>query len=58
MTEGVEGVFVVFDGGGEVGTDVQERFGAGGCAPAARHFLLEFDHSDVAFGLVVVEGDP
>ena len=54
FSEGVEGVFVVLDGGGEVGPDVQERFGTIVVAPAAGDLLLQFDHPDVPFGLVVI----
>ena len=58
FAECFEGVLVLLDGGGEVGPDVQERDGTFVAAPAAGDLLLQFDHPDVAFGLVVVEGDP
>lgn len=45
-------------GGAQVGADVEEGLGAAVGAPAAADLLLEFDHADVAFGLVVVERDP
>ena len=48
---------MVFDGGGEVGPDVQERFGTIVAVPAAGDLLLQFDHPGVPFGLVVVEGN-
>ena len=49
---------MVLDGCGELGADVQERGCSVLAAPAARDLLLQFDHSDVAFGLVIVERDP
>jgi hypothetical protein len=45
----------VFAGSAEVGPDVEEGFGAGVGAPAAADLLLELDHPNVTFGLVVVE---
>jgi len=44
-------------GYGEVGPHVQERFSTIVAAPAAEDLLLQFDHPDVPFGLVVVEGN-
>jgi len=52
--EGVEGVF---SGGGEVGTEPGEALGTEEGAEAAGDFLLEFDHADVLFSLVVGKGD-
>src|SRR5680860_1752647 len=55
--EDVESGAVVFACGGEVGAHVEEGADALFGAPAAGDLLLQLDHSDVAFGLVVVEGD-
>lgn len=44
-------------GGGQVAAKGQECAGAGLAAPAAGDLLLDLDHPDVAFGLVVVERD-
>src|SRR5260370_18144938 len=41
----------------EVATNARERRGAAGCAEAARDLLLDFEHAQVAFGLVIVERD-
>ena len=49
------GALAVFAGGAEVGLDVEEGFGAGVGSPAAADLLLELDHANVSFGLVVVE---
>src|SRR5258708_24031343 len=38
-------------------TNARERRGAAGCAEAARDLLLDFEHAQVAFGLVIVERD-
>ena len=48
---------LVFARGAEVGPDIQEGVGAGVGAPAAADLLLEFDHPNVPFGLVVIERD-
>jgi len=41
----------------EVATNARERRSAAGCAEAARDLLLDFEHAQVAFGLIVIEGD-
>jgi len=48
----------MFADGAEVGPDVEERVGTILGSPAAADLLVEFDHPDVAFGLVVLERDP
>jgi len=45
----------VLAGGGDVAAHGAERFRAGQGSPAAGDLLLQFDHPQVAFGLVVVE---
>ena len=41
--------------GVETGADDAEVLGTGDGAKAARGFLLQFGHTDIAFGLIVVE---
>jgi hypothetical protein len=55
LDQGVEQIDAVFGGGGEVGTQVAEVFGAGEGAHGAGDLLPDFDHADFAFGGVVVE---
>ncbi len=57
VAEYVHGALLVFAGGAEVGPDVEEGVGAVLGSPASADLLLELDHPDVAFGLVVVERD-
>src|SRR5215207_4638769 len=55
LTEHGQRVPAVLAGGGEIAAQGQERLGPGRGAPAARDLLLQLDHPQVAFGLVVVE---
>jgi hypothetical protein len=52
LSEGVDGVGAVFDGGGEVAADSVAVSGAGLAGEASGDVLLEFGGSEVAFGLV------
>ncbi len=47
----------MFANGGEVSANAGEHLSAGEGAESAGDFLLDLDHADVAFGLVVSEGD-
>lgn len=45
----------VFSNGGQIRTDPGELLSAGECAKGTGYFLLNLDHADVLFGLVVGE---
>src|SRR5256885_13369733 len=53
--EDVEGPAAVLGRGGQLGAHRGEVLGAGEGAHAPGHLLLNLDHPDVAFGLIVVE---
>ena len=54
----MEDVAALFTQCGEVGADGAEGLGTGDGTETPGGFLLEFGHTDIAFGLVVVEGHP
>ena len=54
----MEDVAALFAQGGEVGADGAEGLGTGDGAETPGGLLLELGHTDIAFGLVVVEGHP
>src|SRR3954452_20191451 len=56
--EDVKGPAAVFGCGRYVGAHRGEVLGAGEGAQAPGHLLLDLHHADVAFGRVVVKGNP
>ncbi len=56
--EGMEDVAALFTQRGEVGADGAEGLGTGDGTETPGGFLLELGHTDIAFGLVIVEGHP
>ena len=54
---GVKGGEMEFAGGEDIAAETGEVGGAGGGAESAGDFEFDLDHADIAFGLVVVEGD-
>ncbi len=57
LAERGEDGLALFTQGGDVATDPTEARAAGGCAEAAGDLLSDLGHADVAFGLIVVEGE-
>ncbi len=57
MGDGVNDISALFAYGRDVGTDVTEGVCTILGAKSAGYLLFEFDHADIPFGLVVVEGD-
>ena len=54
----MEDVAPLFTQRGEVGADDAEGLCPGDGAETPGGFLLEFGHTDIAFGLVVIKGHP
>ena len=54
----MEDVAPLFTQCGEVGADGAEGLGTGDGTETSGGFLLKLGHTDIAFGLVIVEGHP
>lgn len=57
MGEEVEGVEAVFASGFDVAADGGEGLNAVGGSPAVADLLGNLGHTEISFGLVVIEGD-
>ena len=57
QTQRLQNGLTLLAGGRDVAADATEDGGALAGAEAPRHLLFEFDHAQVALGLIVVERD-
>jgi hypothetical protein len=55
-TQGLQNIVVLLTDGRDVTADLAKYLGAFCGTEAARHFLLQLDHTEIPLGLMVVKG--